>query len=256
MKILTLTTDWNNDDYYKGMVKGFLVSNSPEITIVEISHNIPIFDIKKARFTIKSCFNHFPKNTIHIVSVRGFKKKQPAPPIAVKYDDYWFFGYDNGAFLQIFEQNRDLEVWYLNSVETTFPELDLLIKPAVQLLNGIHIESLGIKDNDTTPPLTILPHKLEHSLIGVVIYINGYGNAITNITRSDFEECRKNRQFKITLLKQQNSISKISNGFDEQEGELVAIFNSLNLLELGQMNYRLDQSIGLDLQSKIRIQFL
>ncbi|MDD2563497.1 MAG: SAM-dependent chlorinase/fluorinase [Salinivirgaceae bacterium] len=256
MKILTLTTDWNSHDYYVGIVKGYVISNSPETKIIEITHSIPIFDTRKACFTVISCYNHFPKNTIHVIGVRGFKNRDSAPPIAAKYNNHWFFGYENSAFLDMFDKKENVEIWALNVLETSFPEFELLIKPAIKLSNGELIESLGKKIDNQTFPTSISPQKSDSNLVGIVTYINSYGNAITNITKANFEACQQGRAFKITLIKRQNSINKICSSFNEEEGELVAIFNSLGLLELGQMNYRLDQSIGLDIESKIRIQFL
>ena len=256
MKILTLTTDWNNHDYYVGIVKGYVVSNSPETRIIEITHSIPIFDTKKACFTVISCYNYFPENTIHITGVTGFKNNTPAPPLAVKYNNHWFFGYKNSAFLDMFDKNNPIEIWELHSLETSFPEFDLLIKPAIKLSNGEPIESLGKKTENQEFPTPISPQKTNDNLVGLVTYINSYGNAITNITKANFEACQQGRAFRITLVKRQNSINKISSSFNQKEGELIAIFNTLGLLELGQMNYRLDQSIGLDIESRIRIQFL
>jgi hypothetical protein len=256
MDIITLITDWNNDDYYIGMVQGYLLSNKIDVRLIEISHQVPLFDTQKAGFIARACFASFPEGTFHAVTPRGYKSRHPAVPLAVKYKKHWFFGYDNGAFLRIFEQAGQPEVWELQNFDTPFPELDLLIKPILELLRGKKIESLGVPHERPDFPLNISPKVSQNSLIGEVVYINGYGNAVTDISHHDFETFVGNKKFKITLLRQQNTISKIDTSYDEDDGELFAIFNTLNMLEIGQINYRLDQSIGLEVQSKIRIQLL
>lgn len=256
MDIITLITDWNNDDYYIGMVQGYLLSKKIDVRLVDISHRVPLFDTQKAGFIAAASFASFPEGTFHVVAPRGFKFGHAALPLAVKYKKHWFFGYDNGAFLRIFNADNRPEVWGLKNFDTPFPELDLLIKPIIELLQGAKIENLGVLVEKPDFPMVISPKESQNSLVGEVTYINGYGNAITDISRRDFEKFVGSKNFKITLLRQQNTIAKINTSYDEDFGELFAIFNSLDMLEIGQINYRLDQSIGLDVQSKIRIQLL
>ena len=69
MAIITLTTDWGFKDHYTGAVKGALLSLMPDVTIVDITHHIPQFDIEPASFVIRNCYYNFPKGTIHIIGI-------------------------------------------------------------------------------------------------------------------------------------------------------------------------------------------
>jgi len=254
MKRITLITDWNEDDYFVGAVKGYMLSHCPDIKLVEISHRVPLFDIQKAAFILKSCYGFYPDNTVHISGVRGFNNRKSALPVAVSYKGQYFFGFDNKAFISIFDSDENPEMWMLNNQDSTFPELDLLLKPAVKLLNGVDINTLGTLVSEMPFVAKIRPEKSAKFMVGNVMYINGYGNAVTNITRKTFEDFVEGKQFSITVLRRQNEITKISAIIDSPEGELFAIFNTLGLLEIGQMNYRLDESVGVGLLSKIRIE--
>ena len=66
---ITLTTDMGLKDYYVATLKGAIYSELPDAKIIDISHNIPPFDITHAAFVIKNSFKHFPKNTIHVIGI-------------------------------------------------------------------------------------------------------------------------------------------------------------------------------------------
>ena len=66
---ITLTTDMGLKDYYVATLKGAIYSELPDVKIIDISHNIPPFDITHAAFVIKNSFKHFPKNTIHVIGI-------------------------------------------------------------------------------------------------------------------------------------------------------------------------------------------
>ncbi len=256
MNILTLITDWNNEDYYVGMVKGYLLKTNAEVQLAEISHRIPLFSSLVATFICRASYESFPEGTVHVLGIRGGINKEVAKPVAVSYKNHWFFGFNNPDFQQMFDAPQNPTAWALPDFNTSFPELDLLIKPAIQLLEGVPIEKIATGSISLERFTPVKHETTANSMVGAVLYIDGYGNAITNISRTDFESFTHGRKFRITLLRQQNVITEISSTVGVEEGELFAIFNSLGLLEVGQVNSRLDESIGIDVHSKIRIQLL
>jgi S-adenosylmethionine hydrolase len=256
MQIITLTTDWNNSDYYSGIIKAYLITSLSDFQVVDITHSIPVFDYKKACFVVKSVYKYFPANTVHIIGVRGVKNKIPAPPIALRHNDQWFFGYHNGAFTQTFDNDNNLEYWYLPcSGNSTFPEFEYLVKPAVKIINGLDIKELGTELQVYTNININMPVYTENGITGVVEYIDGYGNAITNIDREDFDRIGQGRRFQIFVSKMNNMISKINKSYDEENSELIAIFNVLDRLEIVQMNYKANLSLGITVDSPVYIKF-
>ena len=67
--LITLTSDMGLKDYYVAAIKGSIYNQLPEAKVVDISHDIPPFDIVHASFVLKNTFKHFPKNTIHVIGV-------------------------------------------------------------------------------------------------------------------------------------------------------------------------------------------
>ena len=50
MAIITLTSDWGTSDYYTAAVKGVILSQIPNATIVDITHEVAHYDIAQAGF--------------------------------------------------------------------------------------------------------------------------------------------------------------------------------------------------------------
>ena len=95
--LITLTSDMGLKDYYVGSVKGAIYSQLPEATIVDISHDIPPFDIIHASFVIKNTFKQFPKNTVHIIGIDS-EINDETSHLIIKNHDQYFIGSDNAIF--------------------------------------------------------------------------------------------------------------------------------------------------------------
>ena len=103
--IITLTTDFGTSDPYVGIMKGVILSISPEAKIIDITHSIPPQDIISAGFTIKSSFPFFPEKTIHLAVVDpGVGSKRS--PIVIETEKYFFIGPDNGLFSSILSSKK------------------------------------------------------------------------------------------------------------------------------------------------------
>ena len=105
MPIITLTTDFGNDDPFDGVMKGVILGICPNVEIVDLTHNISPQDIYQANFLLQSCYEYFPKGTIHICVVDpgvGSLRK----PILIETKKYYFIGPDNGIFTGIAEKEE------------------------------------------------------------------------------------------------------------------------------------------------------
>lgn len=97
MAIITLTTDLGLKDHYVAAIKGSILSRIPEITIVDISHQIPTYNIQDAAFIIKNAYPNFPKGSIHIIGIKAEQTNQSSH-IIIFSDGHYFIGADNGIF--------------------------------------------------------------------------------------------------------------------------------------------------------------
>ena len=233
--LITLTSDMGLKDYYVAAIKGSIYSQLPDVKIVDISHNIPPFDILHASFVLKNTFKQFPKNTIHIIGVDAEKNDENNHIIVKNYDQY-FIGADNGIFSLIFDKKPD-GIWNIN-IDTeindySFPTKDIFVPVACHLARG-GLPSVVAKEIQEIKTKQLFRPIIDNSSIkAMVCYIDKYGNLMTNVTMQIFRDVGKNRSFKIFLTRSEYSIQKICSKYnDVPEGERVAIFGSSGFLEI------------------------
>jgi len=253
MAIVTLTSDWNKDDFYVAAVKGRILSRCPDVTLVDITHQVPAFNIAHAGFLVRNSYRHFPDHTIHVIAVKcASSDKQPL--VAVQYNNHYFIGTDNGIFGLILDEGP-LECIRLESDGgNSFPVYSVLVNAACDILQKKKFSQIGKPHRELYKQLPMLPAIDEGRINGSVVYIDSYKNAITNISRSLFEQIGKGRPFEI----QGNHfrVQKINKAYNEtSSGEILAIFNSLDLLEIAMYEGNAADLLNLDITSSVRIRF-
>lgn len=256
MSIITLTTDWNKQDFYIGALKGNILSQCKNAQIIDISHKVKTFNIPEAAFILRNTYKHFPKGTVHIVEVKSEATEKQAH-IIVKKDGHYFIGADNGIFGLMFPEPPE-KIIQISEKPThpTFPSLSIFSNIACSIIEGKPIEELGVETQEMFKKIPIRPTIDESVIIGKVVYIDSFSNAITNITKDLFYRASDNRKFQIFVQSNANKINKISKTYNENpEGELLAIFNSLNLLEIAMNGGNAAEILSLDTNSTIRIRF-
>lgn len=264
MAIITLTTDMGLKDYYVASVKGAILSQFPEAIIVDITHDVPAFDIAQASFVIRNTFHDFPKGTVHIIGVNPEADLQTAH-VAVEFEGHYFIGADNGIFSLLFDRPAD-EIVELNlsqdSDELTFPTKHVFVKAACHLARGGTMEVIGRKIEEVKQRQLFRAVVEGNVIRGQVIYIDSYGNVISNITETLFKEVGRGRPFSIYFRRASYDIHRISEAYhDVPEGEKVALFSATGYLEIA-INKGVEGSggganklFGLKLNDTIRIEF-
>ena len=246
MSIITLTTDYGNKDYYVSSLKAKLISNIENVNIVDISHNISPFNLAEAGYVLQGAFEEFPKGTIHILSVDS-ELTPENKHVVIKYNNCFFIGADNGVFSLIFRDTRPDQIFEINlhsNYNYKISADDLFVKVAAHInrsgpLNVVGSEIKKIKEIYNLRPVV---NKEGNQIIGSVIYIDNYGNVVTNITKKMFNEVSKTRSFTINARNvkfskiHQNYSDAIDFNLDkknrEEDGKKIALFNSLGYLQL------------------------
>lgn len=262
MPFLTLTTDLGLKDFYVSAIKGAVYKEIPDTVVVDISHQIDAFDLMQAAFIIKHAYIEFPKNTVHIIGV-DTEHDLTLQPLAVLTGDHYFIGPDNGIFTLIFDKVPDKIVTLENVVQDTdvitFPTKDLFVKAACHLLRGGPIEALGKTVKSFKKEVRIIqPMIYPHGIQGNVIFIDGYGNAMTNISRTIFKDSIKGRKFEIGFGRSDSfrKIHKSYNSSDVRVGDGVCLFNSSGNLEIAINKGNAKKLFGLKVGDVIRIEFI
>lgn len=234
MPLLTLTSDFGNQDYLVGAVKARLLTINPEFQLVDISHSIAPFNFPQAAYVCRSAIKNFPDFSYHLILVNLFDKKPEQLLLAFHKNQYLLCA-DNGLLTMIMEEKPELVIGIpiqKKEVINTLTCVELLGHAINKLVKGAPLDQIGIPDVNFIEKHPLHPLTGEDWIDGQIIYIDNFENVIVNITYDEFEKHRRGRRFKITF-KRDEVIDHISDSYaDVPEGEKLALFNSAGYLEI------------------------
>ena len=246
MPIITLTTDFGLKDHSVAAVKGALYSEVETAKVVDISHLISPFDIIEAAYVIKNSYHNFPEGSVHIIGVDS-ELTPENKHIAVELDGHYFICANNGIVSLIASEIRPDKIVEINihkALGTNFTVLDVFVKVAGHILRGGTLEVIG-KAIDHLKQLKYVEPQVnsgENQIIGHVVYIDNFGNVVTNIKKAFFEGLLKGRnytisarhvEFKTIYESYSEAINfKVALNKRESSGKKLALFNSSGYLEL------------------------
>src|SRR6188474_851349 len=192
--VIALLTDFGTRDHYAGTMKAVILGICPDVTLVDITHDIPPHDMMTATLELAASYKYFPTGTIFLVVVDpGVGSSRRG--IAVDVGDYRFVAPDNGVLSAVFLEAPPKRVVELTerkysrpTVSRTFEGRDRFAPAAGFLAKGIPLASLGktIKDFHTID--LPRPAVTGGELVGEVVRVDRFGNLITNIDRRAFEQ--------------------------------------------------------------------
>lgn len=255
MPVITLTTDLGLHDYYVGALKGTILSQMPEVNIVDISHSVPAFDVRHGAYVLKQAYPNFPKESVHIIGINAEATAERSH-LAIYCDGHYFIGADNGIFSLLFDKVPD-KIYDLTNIRQDtdlliFPVKDIFVKAACHLARGGTPEFLGVQQEGFRKVDTVNPVFTEGALHGTVIYVDSYGNTVVNITRQIFNDAVKGKKFTIEFSGEE--ISEISQRYNESVGgNILALFNSAGYLEIAQAQDSIARLYGLTPGSAVTV---
>ncbi len=276
MSLITLTTDFGTKDHFVGAVKGAIYSELPNVNIVDITHHISPFNITETAYILKNAYKSFTEKTIHIIGVDS-ELSDTNKHIALELDNHYFICPDNGIISMIASEikpTKIVEINIHNHIKSSFPVLDVFVQVASHIARGGSLNVIGKETDEYKQIVEIQPkiNQEQNIIVGGVIYIDNYGNVITNINKKMFSTIGKGREFTIrasryTFDKVYNRYNEIVNQSDsstnnnQSDGEKLAIFNSAGFLEIAIYRSNLNtvggasNLLGLEYRDTITIEF-
>ena len=246
MPIVTLTTDFGHKDFSVSVIKGALIQQISNVTIIDISHEISPYNPSETAYILKNAFRSFPNGSIHIIGVESEWTPENSH-IVMEFEEHYFISSDNGVLSLIKEDlnaSKIVEINIHKKVISTFPVLDVFINVAAHISRKGKLEVIGKSITDIKELTNIKPvvNKDKNQILGSVIYIDNYGNLVTSIKESLFYEVGKSRSFTIFArsIKFKNIYKSYSQAIDfnlpkgkrEEDGKKIALFNTAGHLEL------------------------
>ncbi len=234
MALITLTSDFGQQDYIAGAVKGQLLRIDPKFSIHDISHQVAPFNYPQAAYICRNAIAQFPAGTFHLILVNLFEQK-PERLLLARHQGQYIFCADNGLLNMIVSPRPEIVIGiplHSDEAKNTLYCTRIIGQTILRLDRGARPETLGdpgvsyIEKNELRPLLN------ESYMEGQIIFIDNFENVVVNITRTEFEEQRRGRSFRI-VFKRNESIAQISETYaDVPLGEKLALFNSVDYLEV------------------------
>jgi S-adenosylmethionine hydrolase len=164
-------------------MKGVILSGAPDVTIVDVTHDVPPQDVERARLTVARVWRRFPAATIHVVVVDpGVGSARAA--LCVESDGRFLVGPDNGVLSPslLIPSARVVELPLPSSASATFHGRDVFAPCAAALARGETLESLGQPALSPIVRRTPEPiRRVNGELDGEVILVDRFGNCVTNL---------------------------------------------------------------------------
>ncbi len=257
-KIITLLSDFGLQDGYVAAMKGVILTIRPQTVLVDISHMVPPQDIQWGAFILATACPFFPTGSIHLGVVDpgvGTSRR----PLLVEADGRYFVGPDNGLFSLVIERAASRQAWELDRSEywlphvgSTFHGRDIFAPTAAHLAAGVPPGSLG------TPCEILMEKGIEVTkssdgvVVGRVIHIDHFGNAVTNIAYRDLTGPARIELLRVEA-KPSLFLPFIKTYGDMAKGSLAALWSSHGLLEIAMNGGNAAQELDLHRGCPVRI---
>ncbi len=245
MSIITLTTDFGHKDYFVGALKGKILSEHQEAVIVDISHEIDLFNTLEASYCIEAAYRNFPKGTIHIIGVDS-ERVGDTQHIAMQWDDHYFICADNGILNSLIQKKipqKMVAITIHDRLNIDASDMDVFVAVACHIARGGLLNVIG-KEIQSLKPVSVLTSSITDDLSeikGQIVYIDSFGNCVTNISQRQFNETIRGRKFEIIIKNKKFSrLHKSYSDFPvsdvkqlkDLEGDFLALFNENGYLEI------------------------
>jgi S-adenosylmethionine hydrolase len=273
MSIITLTTDYGLKDHFVGALKGKILTEFPEAQIVDISHEIDPFNISETSYIIGAAYYSFPKGSVHLIGVDIEISEENPNHIAMQWNDHYFICADNGILSMLTQKILPQKLVAINihdRLPSDASELDVFKTVAVHLVKGGLLNVIGKEIKSIKETTDLQPVITSNQIKGFVIYIDNYGNAVTNISKKLFLEHSKGRDYSVnfknkTITTIGIKYADVSLGkkgaLNEHVGAKLAIFNDADFLEIAiyKSNPKAVGSastlLGIDYRDAVTIEF-
>jgi S-adenosyl-L-methionine hydrolase (adenosine-forming) len=234
---IALLSDFGLRDSYVGAMKGVLARLAPNAAVIDISHEIPPFDVVEGGLKLYQAFSYFPRKTVFVAVVDpGVGSTRKA--ILVETEDYFFLGPDNGLLSMALAEQKvrrivelKNEKYFLKPTSATFHGRDIFAPAAAHLHQGLSAEFFGPELTGYERHPAFLPQREAKEIRGQILAFDRFGSAISNLSRSYLARYHQGATLKVEVA------GIVLEGLGENysaapEGHPFLLFGSSQLLEI------------------------
>jgi Uncharacterized conserved protein len=260
MPIITLLTDFGTKDSFIGVMKGVIWSIAPEVQIADLTHEISAQSVLEGALVLAQSVDYFPAGTVHVAVVDpgvGTARRGLAARIGSQY----YVGPDNGLFSSVLAAaeargqssefySLDRKEFWLPVISRSFHGRDVFAPVAAHLAHGTPLAQLGTPLAEPVRLMIPVPQQdADGGLTGQVLTIDHFGNLLTNLKPEHVQGAGK-----IRVSVGGAQIDGIVQTFGEkQPGELVAMIDSSNVLQIAVVNGNAAERLGAKIGTIVKL---
>lgn len=260
MSVITLTTDFGSDSPYVAILRGVLLSLSPEATVVDITHAVPPQNVRQGALVLADVCRWFPPHTIHVAVVDPGVGTDRAL-IYARIGLQQFLAPDNGLLSRLAWAAPPSTIIRLTEpqfwaprVSSTFHGRDILAPVAARLSLGLDPELLGPRQ----PSLLMLDwpeaQRMAKSIQGEIVAVDSFGNLISNITEAQLAGVPTGEELQV-LCDEHETRGLFRTYADQPPQTFVAVVGSNGCLELAIVGESAAMMLGLGVGAKVELRW-
>ncbi len=233
--MIALFTDFGAGGPYLGQVRAVLNTRAPDTPVVELMSDAPAFKVRACAYLLAALVSPFPARSVFLCVVDPGVGTAAREPVLLRVDGRWYVGPGNGLLDVVAKRGESVEAWRVDwqpeILSRSFHGRDLFAPVAAMLARGEDVPATPVAlDRDS---LDALPDDLNE-----VIYIDGFGNAMTGLRAAALEEAR--------MLEVGKSRLRHAATFGEAgEGEAFWYYNAIGLVEIAVNQGNAAKTLGL-----------
>ncbi len=255
---IAILTDFGTRDHYAGTLKGVILTVCPDVTLVDLTHDIAPHDVLGGALELAASYRYFPAGTIFLVVVDP-GVGSPRRGLVADTGDYRFVAPDNGVLSMAFRESRPKKVVDLTerryarpTVSRTFEGRDRFAPAAAWLAKGIELSAMGRPVSQWHVLHVPEPAAVDGHLTGEVLRVDRFGNLVTNIDRKRFEQFRHDADIEISIGGR--PVDRLVATYAEAEpGAVCALFGSTDHLEVALNGGSAASSLGIGQGAAVRV---
>jgi S-adenosylmethionine hydrolase len=185
-RLVTLLTDFGQQDWFAGVMKGVMLALQPDLRIIDIAHEVPPGDVRSGAFSLTAAYRYFPHGTVHVAVVDP-GVGGPRMAMVVETSRYFFIAPDNGLLSFALRQEKIVRIhrlenprYFLKDVSRTFHGRDIFAPVAAHLSSGVPCQRMGARLAGHRRLDFPEPRACGAGFRGEIVYVDRFGNAITN----------------------------------------------------------------------------
>jgi S-adenosylmethionine hydrolase len=188
---VSFLSDYGLRDEFVGIVKGVIADIAPHARVIDLTHEVPPFDVRAGSLALARCISYVPSGVVLAVVDPGVGTARRGIAVSVGGGRGVLIGPDNGLLSMgtALAGGADAAVvlnnpkYQLEAPGATFAGRDIFAPAAAHLCNGVALGELGdaIDPNLLLPGVVPLPRTEGDTVVAEVTWVDRYGNCQLNV---------------------------------------------------------------------------